>query len=334
MRQVCGTVAFAVAFISCLLTATSAGGEMPKAPQIAWGQISNGLEVGLVPIGSAWGMWLQPFQCPGCIRTDPRRDGGAKCVGCGPQDLPLFKAGICPSCAAASRVCEICGKGKPAGNEFNERGSLAFELHFRNAGDAPITLFAPESAAHWTFAFKPGTDSDVARRSSQAAGPAPTVLHGGAVLPKGRHGAVLLWADPGHWKFEDDRRDEPLRRAAADRLAAGPYTVVATYEHAAGHEGAGKCPCWHGKASSGEATINIIGDGKASFYLVGPREVTDEAAVRRALQARDAATGRRTRFIRIEDSGTQWEVYHSEFTVSYVSKKTGWISQPISLGPL
>ena len=109
-------------------------GEKPPAPaeagKVAWGEVVNGLQAGLVPLGNgATKDWKGPF-CPNpkCGIMEKTAPGVGKCKGCG-EATGSTSVQYCPSCAAAKRICQGCGAAKPAGATFAEGEPLRLEVH-------------------------------------------------------------------------------------------------------------------------------------------------------------------------------------------------------------
>jgi hypothetical protein len=91
-------------------------GANPPAT-IAWGEATNGVQVGLVPLGGVkgdgWGKEQDLFHCPRCA-----------------QDV--YAAVVNRTVAAQKRVCAVCVAPKPWSATFVEGKPMRMELHVRN----------------------------------------------------------------------------------------------------------------------------------------------------------------------------------------------------------
>ena len=115
------------------------------AATIAWGEATNDLQVGLVPLGGVMAVWGQsslhyvspsnPFECPNCAGK-PR------------------KHAMAPETAAEQRRCAVCGVSKPWGTVFLAGEPLRLEVHFRNVGKEACSLYDARWGEHWGFTFK------------------------------------------------------------------------------------------------------------------------------------------------------------------------------------
>lgn len=109
--------------------------EVKPKGVIAWGEIVNGLQAGLVPLGGGAAKdWPKPFVCPECIARPSK-------------GIPLSD-----SYAAGNRLCQLCHAAKPWGATFVEGEPIGMEIHLQNKGDARIGVDGASLPA-WKFVF-------------------------------------------------------------------------------------------------------------------------------------------------------------------------------------
>jgi len=225
---------------------------------IHWGKVVNGLQAGLVPLGSRDVKdWAYSWGCSECKRKG--RLGTGKLSACRVCKTRNTGAGFCcKSCALARRVCAGCGRARPSSATFVAGRPMGFELHYRNPGKKAVSLYDAGYVRRprWSFSSHDGKRSWVAfciTKDDRAAG--GVNLH----LPPGGT-AVEVRSLNGEWRFAE--RLPGGRRGPENRsLPLGKYVMTATYTWG---ESTGGKPApttrarfWQGEATAGPVEIEI-----------------------------------------------------------------------------
>jgi RNA polymerase sigma factor (sigma-70 family) len=303
------------------------------AATIAWGEATNGLQVGIVPLGGNTG-W-KGFLCPDHTNGISDRS-------------------MSDEMAARQRCCRVCGAPKPWSATFSEGEPMRMELHVRNLAKEERSLCnagvrnAPAVCREWQFTFTPAGGG----KSWMAVWPLKPFVPPESDLKLGvgdQNEAVLeQHLGGGHWIFADRQG----RRISS--LPAGKYTVTASYEHTehepakapiplspgaaaeiatrqaarpGGEDPAAKpCPYWHGTVTTAPVEIEIKADDAEARFLdaakyAGFAAVAEVKALPQAEQAGNA--------VKLSQLGIEWkELLYAPDTVRQAMAKVTALTLP------
>jgi RNA polymerase sigma factor (sigma-70 family) len=235
---------------------------------VHWGQASNGLQAGLVPLGSRDGKdWAYPWGCSECKRKG--RLGTGKLSAC--RVCKTRKTGAsfcCKSCALARRVCAGCGRARPSSATFVAGRPLTFEIHLRNTGKGVLKVLGSTGDIDWlprVVARKGGAAWIGRFHAPGAGGPGMPVRR--EISPKDRKVLLVTWGTgTRRLDREPAPRLSPLREAPPPKpIPPGRYLVTFTHRNAtrAGH--------WSGEIVAGPLEIEIRAKGAAGGPAAGEK---------------------------------------------------------------
>jgi hypothetical protein len=213
-------------------------GANPPAT-IAWGEATNGVQVGLVPLGGVkgdgWGKEQDLFHCPRCAQG-------------------VYGAVVNRTVAAQKRVCAVCVAPKPWSATFVEGKPMRMELHVRNLAKEARSVYDASHGGHWSFTFTQVGGGKVWKTSWSRED--ERTMEGFArstiKLAVGQQNAVEMDLERHSLGLLNLDGGQPAIRS----LPPGKYTVTAAYAHPE-HAQRKICDYWHGTVTTGPVAIEI-----------------------------------------------------------------------------
>lgn len=230
----------------------------PAKPAIAWGPATDGLQAGLVALGSRDGVqdWdLDYMTCPECTRAPGAIRKKKTCPECGRNEVLAPRERLCRECACRLRCCSGCRRPFVPGNVFLDGEPIVLETRLRNVSPGDISIYGDfTEAGRWNMVFEPVGGA----APLKAVPPLIRADYVDVKVPAGGEYAahLQLFLKYEAWSFQDAREPAAGGEKTEPRktLPPGKYRVTLSYP-------------WARKKADGEWTESLLRAGPVEIEV-------------------------------------------------------------------